>query len=146
MGPGHPGTQIPWENSLPPPPETFPTPTAGPLAVISSKSDFSAYAPSKPDEQDLNILASLTEEEKSFIEDRLDSLRAKSNKILASVTNYYNMANLLPVEGPEVDDICCEIIPLNAAFRLVLFALDTGFPSPTSEVKFPTVFEGRTWV
>ncbi|KAF8264276.1 hypothetical protein EI94DRAFT_1871349 [Lactarius quietus] len=145
MGPAQPGALIPWENSLPPP-ETFPIPTAGPLAATSSLSNFSAFAPSKADEHDPKLLACLTDGEIIYIENCLDSLRAESNKILAGVTNYYNTANLTPVDGPDRDDICHEPEALNSAFRLAMYALDTGFPSPTLEVQFPPVFEGNTWV
>ncbi|KAF8257501.1 hypothetical protein EI94DRAFT_1817667 [Lactarius quietus] len=145
MGPAQPGALIPWENSLPPP-ETFPIPTVGPLTATSSLSDFSAFAPSKADEHDPKLLACLTDREKIYIENRLDLLRAESNKILAGVTNHYNMANLTPVDSPDRDDICHEPEALNSAFRLAMYALDTGFLLLTSEVKFPPVFEGNTWV
>ena len=80
-----------------------------------------------------------------LITKRLDDLREASNSILTGVTNFYNQADLVPLVSSDTPEALAGAAPLNAAFKLALIALDTGFPNPASEVKTPPVFNGRTW-
>ena len=127
------------------PPEAPSIPTGGPLAATSSRSAFSAFAPIEGEIEDAHALKALSPEDKILINQKLDDLREASNGILAGVTNFYNQAELIPAVNRDTPEALADASPLNAAFRLSLIALDTGFPGPDAEVKTPPVFEGFTW-
>ena len=142
-GPAQPGAPAPSQASSPP--EASPIPTVGPHAATSSRSSFNAFAPVEGEVDDAKILKALSLEANQLINQKLDDLREASNGILAGVTNFYNQADLIPADHQDTPEALADASPLNAAFRLSLLALDTGFPCPNAEVKTPPVFEGFTW-
>ena len=142
-GPAQPGAPAPKGASVSA--EAPLTPTVGPHAATSSRSAFNAFAPCEGEVEDALILKALSPEANLLITQKLDDLREASNGILAGVTNFYNQADLIPADSQGTPEALADPSPLNAAFRLSLIALDTGFPCPDSEVKTPPVFEGYTW-
>ena len=125
--------------------EALYTPTVGPHAATSSRSAFNAFAPIEGEKEDAQVLKALSLEANNLINQKLDDLREASNGILAGVTNFYNQSDLIPADNRDTPEALADASPLNAAFKLSLIALDTGFPGPDAEVKTPPVFEGFTW-
>lgn len=127
------------------PPEAPSIPTVGLLVATSSHSAFNTLAPIEGEKEDAHLLKALSLEDKILINQKLDNLREASDGILSGVTNFYNQAELIPADSQDTPEALADASPLNAAFRLLLIALDTGFPCPDMEVKTPLVFEGFTW-
>lgn len=152
MGPAQPGPQATEASSpslvsttAPSARDISPTPKVGPHTVTSSSSAFNAFAPIEPEKEDTQILEALSHESKLLVNQKLDALRESANGILTGVTNFYNETKLIPAGTPGTPKALADPALLNAAFKLVLIALNSGFPNPESEVKTPPVFEGNTW-
>ncbi|KAN0132204.1 hypothetical protein V8E53_009970 [Lactarius tabidus] len=144
MGPGQPGSQSSGGERLPPPEEPPSPPKIGPHAAISSRSAFNSYAPLTPDSIDAQFIQGIPPANLNQLGQRLDALRESTNGILTGVTNFYNKEDLIMIRNGKDDLPLCNQETFNATFRIVLIALDTGFPL-TKQVQFPPIFGGKYW-
>ena len=138
MGPGQPGTQF-LSPPLPPSPpeeEFDPFPSIGPHASISSSSACNLFAPHHaPNNADVQIIQGLLPADRLLIWQRLEDLRESTNGILTGVANFYNQGNLTTSRDREGQPPICDEATLNTAFRIILNALDAGFPPESAPHK-----------
>ena len=147
MGPGQPGTQAPGSTPSLPQLEGLTDsalPNIGPHAAISSSSAFNMFEPPAPDDTETRVIQSIKPADDFLIRQRLDELRGSTNGILAGVTNYYNREQLIASRDREGNFPLCDETTLNSAFRIVMIALDSGFP-PEPAALNPPIFEGSNW-
>ena len=146
MGPGQPGTQN-LNPPLPPSPQEEKIdlfPKIGPHAAISSSSAFNLFAPRYAlDNTEAQIIKRLIPTDRLLIWKHLEDLRESTNGILTGVANFYNQGNLIMSRNREGQPPICNETSLNTAFRIVLNALDAGFPPESSP--HPPIFEGTAW-
>ena len=147
MGPGQPGTQPTETTPSSTPEETIdpPLPTVGPHAAVSSSSAFNTFAPFATDNADAQLIQGVQPADLNRIWQRLEDLRETTNGILTGVTNFYNKANFTAARNREGDPPICDEETLNAAFRIVLIALDSGFP-PAAEALNPPLLGDQCWL
>ncbi|KAF8265193.1 hypothetical protein EI94DRAFT_1804762 [Lactarius quietus] len=113
MGPAQPGSQSTWQRPFPPELETFPTPPQKEVHAV-----------------DVQALKRLSEDDKACINARLDTLRMSTNKILASVTNFYNHVDLMPTGDWSNSKHGQDEEALNSAFKIMPVTLDGVADNP----------------
>ncbi|KAF8264272.1 hypothetical protein EI94DRAFT_1806029 [Lactarius quietus] len=135
------GPFLPSRRLSPPPPQK----KGGPLTTTPSIPEPSASNPLKAHVLDIQALKRLSEDDKARIDARLGTLRTSSNKILAGVTNFYNHADLIPTGDRSSLEHDQDEETINTAFKIMLVALDAGFPNPVPGNATNPVLEGSTW-